>query len=182
MPHRVYTGRLGKCPCCGETTFVRLAYLLGSIRVKQQIDWEVPEDFLEVAIDYLWKWGELKGHVARNKVQKREPLRKPAVRCESCGKHETVMFWAVIEDHTYAGAWCKGCLMYRVSGLAHQNAAATDFPIYMVRITKDLILEVARFVKWKAKELNLPVPIQGVDVPQARAKQLEVELEDAQLF
>jgi len=180
MPHRIYTGRLGKCSCCGENTFVRLAYLLGSARVKQQVNWVVPQDFLEVAIDYIWKWSDLRGHVKRKGAEK--ATRMPSVRCESCGNSQTLMFWAVIEDHTYAGAWCKGCLMYRVSGLAHQNAAAIDFPIYIVKITRELILDVASFVKWKAKELNLPVPIQGADVPQLRARKPEVEAGDAQLF
>lgn len=168
MSHRIYTGRLGKCPCCGETTFVRKASLLGTVHVKQQIDWVVPQDFLEIAVEYVWKWGDLRGHISRNAPQKKNPLRKPAVRCESCGNQENAIFWAVVSDHRYAGAWCKKCLMYRVSGLSHQNAALTDFPIYMVKIDKDLILEVARFVKWKAKQLGVPVPIQGEDVPTVK--------------
>lgn len=151
--------------------------------MKQQIDWEVPEEFLELAIDYIWKWGELRGHVARNEPQKKKPLRIPAVRCESCGNEENAMFWAVIREHTYAGAWCKKCLMFRLMGYAHQNAASHDFPVYMVKITKDLILEVARFVKWKAKQLGQPVPVQGEDIPQTkRSIQAGDQEEDDQLF
>lgn len=146
MAYFIHIGPFGKCPDCGEDTFVKKGSLLSEV-----VDtWEIPRDLMRlICRDIVRSYKRpnieeppvwlTQADYEKAIRERKLPKKSKRVLCSKCDNRAVQLHWLEPVDGAVIGPMCKNCLQKESIKFSDRRGYSIDYPVYVTAANKKVI-------------------------------------------